>query len=109
MSTLNDDIHRDLYEKVNLNTIAVNSLSAEVRNNNDHFDKVIALIENDMKRRHREIMGLVMFAFFCVGVIAYGAIGKDGMFMVRQTIPAIANGQTGAPIDGNDDGRRAER
>lgn len=107
--TQNDDIHRDLYEKVNLNTLAVGSLTAEVRANNEHFEKVIGLIENDMKRRHREILGLVMFAFFCVGVIAYGAIGKDGLYTVRQTVPAIANGQSGAMTDdGGDNGRRAK-
>lgn len=112
-----DEIHRDLYEKVNLNTIAVGSLTSEVRANNDHFEKILAtttqhfesmisMMERDMKRRHREVLGLVMFAFFCVGIIGYGAIGKDGLYTVRQTVPAIANGQSGVPID---DGRRGAK
>lgn len=35
----------------------------------------------------RIIWALIVLLFFAVGVIAFGAIGKDGMHSVRQTMP----------------------
>lgn len=100
----NDEIHRDLYDKVNANTNAVTALAAQVTANNERFGELLELVERDMKNRHREILALILFALFLVGIIGYGAVGKDGLYTVRQTVPIAANGQTGA----GDDARKAK-
>lgn len=50
-------------------------------------DKLIGLIEKRDKTMGRAMWGLLILLLFTLAIIGYGAIGKDGMFSVRQTMP----------------------
>ena len=52
-------------------------------------DKLITLLERRDATQNRVIWALVVLLFFAVGVIAFGAIGKEGMHSVRQTLPKV--------------------
>ena len=52
-------------------------------------DKLIALLERRDTTQNRVLWALLVLLLFAVGVIAFGAIGKEGMHSVRQTLPAM--------------------
>lgn len=101
----NGEVHREIFEKVNANTISVTALVAEMKIRNDYEDKLIMLLEKAQNKLFRSVIVLGIIVLFCVGIIGYGAIGKDGMYTVRNTSPSIiANGQSTASTDDLHDG-----
>lgn len=72
----------------------LNSLESKVDETNGYLkgvvesnEKLIALLQKRDATQSRITWALVVLLFFAVGVIAFGAIGKDGMHSVRQTMP----------------------
>jgi len=52
-------------------------------------DKLITLLEKRDTTQSRVIWALFILLLFSIGVIAFGAIGKEGMHSVRQTLPKM--------------------
>ena len=52
-------------------------------------DRLIVLLEKRDVTQNRVVWGLFVLLLFAVGVIAFGAIGKDGMHSVRQTVTTM--------------------
>ena len=50
-------------------------------------EQLLALINKRDASQARITWALLTLLFFAIGVIAFGAIGKDGMHSVRQTLP----------------------
>lgn len=72
----------------------LNSLESKVDETNGYLkgvvesnEKLIELLKKRDTTMGRIIWALIVLLFFAVGVIAFGAIGKDGMHSVRQTMP----------------------
>lgn len=88
-----DDVHKDLYDKINANTAAVASLAATVAVLTAQNERFIKLLENDNQRLTKVFKWVAVFMFlliiFLVTVIAYGAIGDKGLHSVRQNQPNI--------------------
>ena len=64
-------------------------------------DKLIALLERRDTTQNRVLWALLVLLLFAIGVIAFGAIGKEGMHSVRQTLPNIP--QKAAAIPAHND------
>ena len=52
-------------------------------------DKLITLLERRDTTQNRVLWALLVLLLFAIGVIAFGAIGKEGMHSVRQTLPNL--------------------
>lgn len=51
-------------------------------------DKLISLIEKRDVSQGRIGWALIALLFFALGVIAFGAIGKEGLYSVRKAMPS---------------------
>lgn len=69
-------------------------------------DKLIALLERRDTTQNRVIWALFILLLFSVGVIAFGAIGKEGMHSVRQTLPNLPQQSAAIPAHNDFDKRR---
>jgi len=89
MSALSDI--QDLYDKVNANTVAVAALTAEVKTLTCQNAALMSLNQQRTEASERlfKWLGASMFLLimFLSGIIGYGAIGKQGMYTVRETTP----------------------
>ena len=105
MSTNHDAIEKDQYEKLNALTTKVEGLTSAVDVSNDILIKQMEQSSEDHKVAISElrmmhdsyvtmtkyIIGLLaLIIFSLIGAITYGAIGKQGLFAVRDTIPRVA-------------------
>lgn len=61
------------------------------------YDRLIALHEKRDKTLSRIIWALLVLLLFAIGVIAFGAIGKEGMHSVRQTLPNLPQQSAAIP------------
>ena len=60
-------------------------------------DKLIALLERRDTTQNRVLWALLVLLLFAIGVIAFGAIGKEGMHSVRQTLPSLPQQSAAIP------------
>ena len=74
----------------------LNSLESKVDETNGYLkgvvesnEKLIELLKKRDATQSRITWALVILLFFAVGVIAFGAIGKEGMHSVRDTLPKM--------------------
>ena len=74
----------------------LNSLESKVDETNGYLkgvvesnEKLITLLERRDTTMGRVLWALLVLLLFAVGVIAFGAIGKEGMHSVRQVLPKV--------------------
>ena len=60
-------------------------------------EKLITLLERRDTTMGRVLWALLVLLLFAIGVIAFGAIGKEGMHSVRQTLPSIPQQSAAIP------------
>ena len=105
MPTHHDEIEKDQYEKLNALAARVEGLTSAVDVSNDilvkHMEQSAAdhaAAMEEMKSMHESyvtmtkyIIGLLFVAIFSlIGAIIYGAVGKQGLFAVRDAMPRVA-------------------
>lgn len=99
-----DEIEKDQYEKINALTARVESLVGVVDTSNDILIKQMeqnatdhAAAMDKMQAMHdsyvtmtKYIIGLLFIVIFSlIGALIYGAIGKEGLRAVRETMPKV--------------------
>lgn len=94
-----DEIHADLYGRVNRLESKIDETNGYLRGVVESNEKLITLLEKRDTTLNRVIWALLVLLLFAVGVIAFGAIGKEGMHSVRQTMPNLP---TAAVVPHND-------
>lgn len=85
----NDDIHADLYRRINTLESKFDETNGYLRGIVQSNEKLIA--QNDQLLRQHSRNNFLYFTLALVGwlVVAYGAVGRDGLLSVRRTLPAI--------------------
>lgn len=96
MPTHHDDIEKDQYEKINSLAAKVEGLTAAVDISNQLNIETVKLLKKALSYEFWTIIVLI-------AALVYGAIGKDGLFAVRQavpvpTVPALPQGDQQAVI-----------
>ena len=105
MPTHHDEIEKDQYEKLNALAARVEGLTSAVDVSNDILVKQLeqsaadyAAAMEEMKSMHESyvtmtkyIIGILSVVIFSlIGAIIYGAIGRQGLFAVRDSMPKVA-------------------
>ncbi len=72
-----DEIHKDLYDKINACTAEMKELTGAVR-----------ILTQQNERQQKIIKWAFGIVILCLLIIGYGAIGKEGMVSVRSTLPS---------------------
>ena len=97
-----EEVHADLYEKLNANTAEVKELTGAVRvltRQNERFFEMmerkdaqyIAELDKKDKSQGRIVIALFVLLAFTLAAVVYGAIGRDGLHAVRETVPINMN------------------
>ena len=89
MPKSHDDIHADLYKRVNTLESKIDETNGYLRGVVESNEKLITLLEKRDTTLNRVIWALLVILLFSLGVIAFGAIGKEGMHSVRQSLPTL--------------------
>ena len=84
------DINRQLFDKVNELKSSFDETNGYLKGHIEINDKLFALLDRRDKGQARIIYWLIGVVFFMLAVITYGAIGKDGLFSVRDAMPRMA-------------------
>lgn len=79
--SINDDIHRQLFDKVNALTESLAKVRGEVAAQNEINGDLVKLLKRALSYEFWTIIVLI-------AALVYGAIGKDGLFAVRQAVSA---------------------
>jgi len=84
-----DDIHADLYKRVNSMESKIDEMNGYLRGVLEFNEKLI--VQNDKLIRQNTRNTYLFFLLGLVGwlVVAYGAVGRDGLKSVRQTLPSV--------------------
>lgn len=75
-----DEIEKDQYDKINSLTSRVEQLAGAVDISNQMNAQLIGLLK-------KALCYMFWIIVFLIGAIIYGAIGKDGFYAVRGSIP----------------------
>ena len=82
----------------------LNSLESKVDETNGYLkgvvesnEKLITLLERRDTTMGRVLWALLVLLLFAIGVIAFGAIGKEGMHSVRQALPNLPSQSAAIP------------
>lgn len=94
-----EEIEKDQYEKINALTGRVEQLVGAV-------DVANQINLELMKILKKAIFYMFLIIVFLIGAIIYGAIGKEGFYAVRQTVPIPSSGKDAAIPWFNDFDRR---
>ena len=92
------DINRDLYSKFN-------ACKAEQAETNGYLKAIVEQNDKLIRQNTRALYIIASFGLICLFALIYGAIGKEGLHSVRQSLPAGVPKQTAAipcPDDGLD-------
>lgn len=91
-----DKIHAEMFARINKIESKVDETNGYLRGVVESNERVVAvneqllaLINKRDKSQARIMWALMSLLFFTIGVIAFGAIGKDGMHSVRQVLPSM--------------------
>ena len=108
MAKTHDEIHAEMFGRINTLESKVDNTNGYLRGvveSNEKIikqnDRLIGLIEKRDAAQGRVIWALLLLILFALGVIAFGAIGKEGMHSVRQTLPTMP--QTADAIPAHND------
>ena len=87
-------VHAEIFNRINKLESKIDDTNGYLRGVVESNERVVAvneqllvLIDKRDRAQARIMWALMMLLFFALGVIAFGAIGKDGMHSVRQTLP----------------------
>lgn len=78
-----------VYDRINTLESKVDETNGYLRGVVESNEKLITLLEKRDTTLNRVIWALLVILLFALGVIAYGAIGDNGMKTVRDTMPKI--------------------
>ena len=90
-------INNHLFGRLNTLESKVDETNGYLRGVVESNEKLITLLEKRDATLNRVIWALLVILLFALGVIAFGAIGKDGMHSVRQTLPALPQQSVAIP------------
>ena len=103
-ATRHDDIEKDQYDKINTLAAKVEGLTSAVDVSNDillrqieqsavdhsaAMDKLQKMHDSYVKMTKYIIGMLFIVIFSLIGALIYGAIGKEGLHAVRDTMPKV--------------------
>ena len=89
MAKTSDEEHAHIYGRINQLESKIDETNGYLRGVVESNEKLISLLEKRDTTLNRVIWALLVILLFALGVIAFGAIGKDGMHSVRQTLPSL--------------------
>lgn len=84
-----DEVHKDLYDKINACTAEMKELTGAVRILTQQNEKFFDIIEKQNERQQKIIKWAFGIVILCLLIIGYGAIGKEGMASVRRSLPSL--------------------
>ena len=82
-------INSQLSSRLNVLESKVDETNGYLRGVVESNEKLITLLERRDTTMGRVLWALLVLLLFAIGVIAFGAIGKEGMHSVRQTLPNL--------------------
>lgn len=97
MAKIHDEIRADIYGRVNALESKIDETNGYLRGVVESNEKLITLLEKRDTTLNRVIWALLVILLFALSVIAFGAIGKDGMHSVRQTLPNLPQQSAAIP------------
>ena len=90
MPVCKDAEHDKIYSRINSLESKIDSTNGYLKGVVESNEKLITLMEKRDKNMGRIVWALIVLLLFTICVIAFGAIGKEGMFTVRDTMPKVA-------------------
>lgn len=90
-------INQQLSSRLNTLESKVDETNGYLRGVVESNEKLISLLERRDTTMRRVLWALLILLLFTIGVIAFGAIGKEGMHSVRQTLPAMPQQSVAIP------------
>ena len=82
-------INNQLFKKVNDLEADQSETKGYLKAIVEQNEKLIGLLTKSQSHlKHALVLGW-MFAFMCLGALIYGAIGKEGLYSVRRTLPNL--------------------
>lgn len=84
-----DEIHRDLYDKLNANTYEVKELSGVVKVLTAQNERFFDMLEKKDEMFMRALRALFWIAVLLIAALIYGAIGDKGFNAIADRIPAV--------------------
>lgn len=82
-------INNQLFGRLNSLESKVDETNGYLRGVVESNEKLITLLERRDTTMGRVLWALLVLLLFAIGVIAFGAIGKEGMHSVRDTLPKM--------------------
>ena len=89
MPTSQSQINSQLFGRLNSLESKVDETNGYLKGVVESNEKLITLLERRDTTMGRVLWALLVLLLFAIGVIAFGAIGKEGMHSVRQTLPKV--------------------
>ena len=89
MPTSQSQINNQLFGRLNSLESKVDETNGYLRGVVESNEKLITLLERRDTTMGRVLWALLILLLFAIGVIAFGAIGKEGMHSVRDTLPKM--------------------
>ena len=91
-------INSQLSSRLNVLESKVDETNGYLRGVVESNEKLITLLERRDTTMGRVLWALLVLLLFAIGVIAFGAIGKEGMHSVRQTLPNFPQQSAAIPV-----------
>lgn len=82
MGTHHDEIEKDQYDKINALSANVAGLASAVEISNNINLQLVALLK-------KVLIGAFIIILILLGALIFGAIGKEGLFAVRDSMPKV--------------------
>ena len=84
-----DEIHKDIYEKLNANTAEVKELSGVVKVLTAQNERFFDMLEKKDELFMRALRALFWISVLLIAALIYGAIGDKGFNAIADRIPAV--------------------
>ena len=92
-----DAIHAETFRRINTLESKMDETNGYLRGVVESNEKLITLLEKRDTTLNRVVWALIVLLFFELGVIAFGAIGEEGLHAVRQNLPNLPTSHTAIP------------
>lgn len=87
--TAQNKVNDQIFGRINKIESKVDSMTGYLKGVVETNEKLIDLFKRRDTTLNRVVWALIALLFFALGVIAFGAIGKEGMHSVRKTLPNL--------------------
>ena len=84
-----DDIHKDLYQKLNSNTAEMKELTGAVKVLTAQNERFFKMIEKKDELFLKALRALFWIAVLLIAALIYGALGDKGFNAIADRIPAV--------------------